>query len=133
MRKLVAALSVISFTFGLAIGYHFLKSEKQVIICEADPVSNVESYYSSITSNMKGDTLKVALYNIIKGHDKRDYDSIEQDLKYTDRNWTLSPKEDDENPKMILLYAVCLIKVASTAFGGKALTSHTAYGARQLS
>ena len=105
MRKLVAALSVVSFTFGLAIGYHFLKNEKRVIICEADPISNVEDYYSSITSNMKGDTLKVALYNIIKGHDKRDYDSIEQDLKYTDRNWTISPSEDDNNPKMILLYA----------------------------
>ena len=54
---------------------------------------------------MKGDTLKVALYNIIKGHTKVDYDAAEAYMVQTDRNWTLSPDPTDENPYMVLLYA----------------------------
>lgn len=68
------------------------------------PIS-VSEYYKSITSNMKGDTLKVALYNIIKGHTRRSYNTLEHDMKYTDRNWEVSPDPNDENPIMWLLYA----------------------------
>lgn len=63
------------------------------------------NYYDSITSSMKGDTLKVALYNIIKNHTQYSYKSLEVAMKLTDRNWELSPNENDSDPYMVLLYA----------------------------
>ena len=88
---LLSSISVFAFS-----------QSKEAEITEAATPSN---YYSSITSSMKGDTLKVALYNIIKGHTKVDYDAAEAYMVQTDRNWTLSPDPTDENPYMVLLYA----------------------------
>ena len=76
-------------------------------VCNSQPFkeAKAEDYYSSITYSMKGDELKEALYNIIKGHTKYSYNSLEIAMRTTDRNWTLSPNPDDENPYMVLLYA----------------------------
>lgn len=65
-----------------------------------------EHYYDSINDSMKGSTLTSALYNIIKGHTKYNYDNLEIAMRYTDRNWDLSPDPSDENPYMKLLYFV---------------------------
>ena len=64
-----------------------------------------DDYYASISSSLKGDELKEALYRIIKDHTKCAYSSLEVNMKLTDRNWTLSPDPNDENPYMVLLYA----------------------------
>lgn len=100
MKKIITPiiLSTLLFsTFALA------NSNKEIKPTEAAAPSN---YYSSITSSMKGDTLKVALYNIIKGHSKRSYNSLEIDMKVTDRDYTLSPVgTDDDDPYMKLIYA----------------------------
>ena len=72
-------------------------------------VAKAADYYASITSNMQGQTLKVALYNIIKGHTKYGYNSLEVAMKITDRDYELSPlqpnESDDYDPYMRLLYA----------------------------
>lgn len=67
-------------------------------------INNGTGYYSSITSSMSGSTLKMALYNIIKGHTKLSYDNLEEYMKTTDRNWKKSPNKNDPNPYMVLLY-----------------------------
>lgn len=68
--------------------------------------TDTSAYYSKITDSMNGDNLKVELYNIIKGHTKYDYGSLEIAMRITDRDWTKSPDPNDENPKMHLLYLV---------------------------
>ena len=76
-------------------------------VLSAKPVQEAKAadYYASINNTMKGDTLKVALYNIIKGHTKYSYSSLEVAMRTTDRDWARSPDPDDENPYMVLLYA----------------------------
>ncbi len=68
------------------------------------PQSEIDKYYAPISSSLKGTALKSALYNIIKGHTKMSYDNLEQCMLYTDRNWDVSPDENDPNPVMDLLY-----------------------------
>jgi len=101
MKKIIAPILLSTSLFSTFILSSAQKEKTSVV--EAGAPAN---YYSSINSSMKGDTLKVALYNIIKGHTKRNYDSLEVDMKITDRDYTLSPEgTDDENPYMNLLYA----------------------------
>lgn len=64
----------------------------------------IDNYYKSISDSMSGSNLQNALYNIIKGHTKIAYNGLEQAMLYTDRNWDISPDENDENPVMDLLY-----------------------------
>lgn len=71
-----------------------------------DSETDTSTYYASITASLTGDNLKVALYNIIKGHTKYSYDNLEIAMRITDRDWTKSPNVNDENPKMHLLYLV---------------------------
>ncbi len=100
MKKIITPIILSTLLFSTFV---LANSNKEIKPAEAAAPSN---YYSSITSSMKGDTLKVALYNIIKGHTKRSYDSLENDMKVTDRDYTLSPLgTDDDNPYMNLLYA----------------------------
>lgn len=101
MKKIITPIILSTLLFSTFILSSAQKEKTSVV--EAGAPAN---YYSSINSSMKGDTLKVALYNIIKGHTKRNYDSLEVDMKITDRDYTLSPEgTDDENPYMNLLYA----------------------------
>lgn len=67
---------------------------------------DVGNYYDSISSSLTGDSLKSALYNLIKGHTKYSYDNLEIAMRTTDRNWDKSPDPNDENPYMFLLYLV---------------------------
>ena len=100
MKKIIAPIILSTLLFSTFV---LSNSNKEVIATEAAAPSN---YYSSITSNMKGDTLKVALYNIIKGHDKYGYNGLEIAMKVTDRDYTLSPiGTDDDDPYVRLLYA----------------------------
>lgn len=100
MKKIIAPILLSTLLFSTFV---LSNSNKKVTITEAAAPSN---YYSSITSNMKGDTLKVALYNIIKNHDKQSYDGLEVAMKVTDRDYNLSPiGTDDDDPYMYLLYA----------------------------
>ncbi|MBQ0009393.1 MAG: endonuclease [Firmicutes bacterium] len=68
--------------------------------------TDTSAYYSTISSSLKGDNLKVELYKIIKGHTKYSYDNLEIAMRITDRDWTKSPNVNDQNPKMHLLYLV---------------------------
>ena len=100
MKKIIAPIVLSTLLFSTFV---LSNSNKEVAITEASAPSN---YYSSITSNMKGDTLKVALYNIIKNHDKQSYDGLEVAMKVTDRDYNLSPiGTDDDDPYMYLMYA----------------------------
>lgn len=100
MKKIIAPILLSTLLFSTFV---LSNSNKKVTITEAAAPSN---YYSSITSNMKGDTLKVALYNIIKNHDKQSYDGLEVAMKVTDRDYNLSPiGTDDNDPYMYLMYA----------------------------
>ncbi len=100
MKKIITPIILSTLLFSTFV---LTNSNKEIKPTEAAAPTN---YYSSITSSMKGDTLKVALYNIIKNHTKRSYDSLEDDMKVTDRDYTLSPLgTDDDNPYMNLLYA----------------------------
>lgn len=100
MKKIIAPILLSTLLFSTFV---LSNSNKKVTITEAAAPSN---YYSSITSNMKGDTLKVALYNIIKNHDKQSYDGLEVAMKITDRDYNLSPiGTDDDDPYMYLMYA----------------------------
>lgn len=100
MKKIIAPILLSTLLFSTFVLFN---SNKEVTITEAAAPSN---YYSSITSNMKGDTLKVALYNIIKNHDKQSYDGLEVAMKVTDRDYNLSPiGTDDDDPYMYLMYA----------------------------
>jgi len=100
MKKIIVPIFLSTLLFSTFV---LSNSNKEVTITEAAAPSN---YYSSITSNMKGDTLKVALYNIIKNHDKQSYDGLEVAMRVTDRDYNLSPiGTDDDDPYMYLLYA----------------------------
>ena len=100
MKKIIVPIILSTLLFSTFV---LSNSNKEVAITEAAAPSN---YYSSITSNMKGDTLKEALYNIIKNHDKQSYDGLEVAMKVTDRDYNLSPiGTDDDDPYMHLLYA----------------------------
>ena len=100
MKKIIVPIILSTLLFSTFV---LSNSNKEVTITEAAAPSN---YYSSITSNMKGDTLKEALYNIIKNHDKQSYDGLEVAMKVTDRDYNLSPiGTDDDDPYMHLLYA----------------------------
>ncbi len=100
MKKIIVPILLSTLLFSTFV---LSNSDKEVTITEAVAPSN---YYSSITSNMKGDTLKVALYNIIKGHTRIPYDSLEPAMKITDRDYNLSPLgTDDDNPYIVTLYA----------------------------
>lgn len=103
-KFLIIAGTIIFAGLSLASISNIAPNKVNEVKADFTPVS-VEDYYKSITSNMKGDTLKVALYNIIKGHTRRSYNTLEHDMKYTDRNWEVSPDPNDENPIMWLLYA----------------------------
>ncbi len=100
MKKIIVPIILSTLLFSTFV---LSNSNKEVTITEAAAPSN---YYSSITSNMKGDTLKEALYNIIKNHDKQSYDGLEVAMKVTDRDYNLSPiGTDDDDPYMYLMYA----------------------------
>lgn len=100
MKKIITPIILSTLLFSTFV---LINNQKEVKVSEATAPAN---YYSSITTSMKGDTLKVALYNIIKGHTKRSYDNLENDMKITDRDYKLSPAgTDEEDPYMYLLYA----------------------------
>lgn len=100
MKKIITPIILSTLLFSTFL---FTNSNKEVSVTEASAPSN---YYSSINSSMKGDTLKVALYNIIKNHTRIPYDSLEPAMKVTDRDYTLSPLgTDDDNPYIVTLYA----------------------------
>lgn len=104
MKKIITTIILSTLLFSTFV---LINNQKEVKVSEAAAPAN---YYSSITTSMKGDTLKVALYTIIKnGHTKNDYDTLEVDMKITDRDYTLSPLQenepDDYDPYMYLLYA----------------------------
>ena len=100
MKKIIVPIILSTLLFSTFV---LSNSNKEVAITEAAAPIN---YYSSITSNMKGDTLKEALYNIIKNHDKQSYDGLEVAMKVTDRDYNLSPiGTDDDDPYMYLMYA----------------------------
>lgn len=103
MKKIIAPILLSTLLFS---SFVLTTSQKEIKVSEAITPTN---YYNSITSSMKGDTLKVALYNIIKGHTKYPYGSLEVAMKVTDRDYTLSPLQENESedydPYMRLLYA----------------------------
>lgn len=103
-KFLIIAGTIIFAGLSLASLSNITPNKVNEVKADFTPVS-VSEYYKNINSSMKGDTLKVALYNIIKGHTRRSYNTLEHDMKYTDRNWEVSPDPNDENPIMWLLYA----------------------------
>ena len=103
-KFLIIAGTIIFAGLSLASISNIAPNKVNEVKADFTPIS-VEDYYKSITSNMKGDTLKVALYNIIKGHEKYNYDALEIAMRDTDRDWTVSPDPNDQNPVMVLLYA----------------------------
>ncbi len=95
-KKLLSSLVIFSFAVaGLTVSLNDKKSAE----------ANATDYYATIDASKYGDPLKVDLYNLIKGHTVRDYDTLEVDMKTTDRDWTKSPNPNDENPIMVILYA----------------------------
>lgn len=116
MKKII--LPILLSTLLLS-SFSLLHENKSSVEVNADT-----DYYASIKSTMKGDTLKSALYNIIKGHTKYGYDSLEEAMKITDRDYTLSPEgTDEEDPYMRLLYAdyngnISTAKRWGTSLGG---------------
>ena len=97
MKKIISPITLSTL---LLSSFLLVPSHKEAKVAKA------ADYYASITSSMQGQTLKVALYNIIKGHTKRSYDNLENDMKITDRDYKLSPAgTDEEDPYMYLLYA----------------------------
>ena len=106
MKKRFLTLAGITLFAGLSLATLSNIKPQTVSETKADftPVS-VSEYYKNINSSMKGDTLKVALYNIIKGHDNFGYGTAELAMRQTDRNWDLSPDPNDQNPYMVLFYA----------------------------
>ena len=103
MKKIIAPLLLSTLLFSTFV---LTTNQKEIKVSEAITPAN---YYSTINNTMKGDTLKVALYNIIKGHEKYAYKNLEVAMKITDRDYTLSPLQenepDDYDPYMRLLYA----------------------------
>ncbi len=116
MKKII--LPILLSTLLLS-SFSLLHENKSSVEVNAD-----SDYYASIKSTMKGDTLKTALYKIIKGHTKYGYDSLENAMKITDRDYTLSPEgTDEEDPYMRLLYAdyngnISTAKRWGTSLGG---------------
>jgi len=105
MKKFTAVISLST----LVLSSLFLlnsKAKEEVKYVEAGIPAG---YYDSITSSMKGDGLKSALYNIIKGHTKYSYDSLEECMKVTDRDYEYDPIKPNEpsnyDPYVKLLYA----------------------------
>ena len=100
MKKIITPILLSTLLFS---SFVLTTNQKETKVSEAVIPTG---YYSSITSSMKGDTLKVALYNIIKGHTKIDYGVLEEAMKVTDRDYTLSPiGTDDDDPYVVTLYA----------------------------
>lgn len=66
--------------------------------------TEVTNYYINIKDSQKGNDLKNALASLISNHTKRNYDYLEEDMRIADRNWKVSPAENDKNPFMNLLY-----------------------------
>ena len=100
MKKIIAPILLSTLLFSTFV---LSTNQKEAQAANATAPSD---YYSSINSTMKGDTLKVALYNIIKGHTRIPYDSLEPAMKVTDRDYNLSPLgTDDDNPYIVTLYA----------------------------
>lgn len=70
---------------------------------------DVDSYYSTIKESDSGTSLRDKLMVIVNtGFTKIDYGNKETEskgaMRICDRNWDLSPDEDDPNPYMYLLY-----------------------------
>lgn len=73
----------------------------------ADIVANnvfTDNYYSSISSSKTGTQLRDALYDLVKDHTVKSYNTLEDNMRITDRDWKRCPNVDDENPYMILIY-----------------------------
>ena len=97
MKKTLISFFCLGLLFASISAVDFNKSNK---------AGAVDDYYSSINPSMKGDTLKEALRKIVtKNHEPYGYGTLEIAMKYTDRNWELSPDKNDENPYMVLFYA----------------------------
>ena len=125
MKKIITPIILSTLLFSTFV---LVNSNKEIKPTEAAAPAN---YYSSITSSMKGDTLKEALYNIIKGHIQRSYDSLENDMKVTDRDYTLSPLgTDDDNPYMNLLYANYNFNASTARYWGDSDGSFYTSGSR---
>lgn len=67
--------------------------------------SSVLSYYTNVNFNLSGQSLKVELFNKIKGHTTHSYDNLNNTMRQTDRDWNLSPDPNDQDPYMVLIYA----------------------------
>ncbi|MFA5659905.1 MAG: endonuclease [Bacilli bacterium] len=67
--------------------------------------SSVLSYYTNVNFNLSGQSLKVELFNKIKGHTTHIYDNLNNTMRQTDRDWNLSPDPNDQDPYMVLIYA----------------------------
>lgn len=86
-------------------------TQTTTINVSGDDTDLINAYYQNIniTSADSGSTLKVKLYNLIKGHTKYDYGSLEVAMKVTDRDYELDPitsnESDNYDPYMKLLYA----------------------------
>ncbi len=97
--------------FTLALGALFIASIfNGVSLFNKDNTAIVyaeEDYYKDVDTTTYGSPLKKKLKSIISnGHSpKKGYDNIEEAMLFTDRNWTLSPDKNDDNPYMVLLYA----------------------------
>jgi len=105
MKKFAAVISLSTLVLSSLLLFSN-KSNKEVKPVEAGIPSG---YYDSVTSSMKGDTLKSTLYNIIKGHTRIPYDSLEPAMKVTDRDYEYDPVQPNEpsnyDPYVKLLYA----------------------------
>lgn len=106
--SVTSGTSATSATSGTASSTTGTLSTLTTITSTLTPTSapSVGNYYDSISSSLTGDSLKSALYNLIKGHTKYSYDNLEIAMRTTDRNWEKSPNPSDENPYMNLLYLV---------------------------
>lgn len=70
-----------------------------------DVPSSVLSYYTNVNFNLSGQSLKVELFNKIKGHTTTTYSNLNNTMRQTDRDWNLSPEPNDQDPYMVLIYA----------------------------
>lgn len=119
MKKIITPIILSTLLFSTFV---LANTNKEIKPTEAAAPAN---YYSSITSSMKGDTLKDALYQIIKGHTRISYDSLELEMRLTDRDWNLSPDPNDQDPYMCLLYADYNGSISTAQKWSK---SHGSYG-----
>ncbi|MCR5332995.1 MAG: endonuclease [Bacilli bacterium] len=75
--------------------------DKSVTI--ADIVNNhvyTDNYYSGVNES----NLMNSLYDLIKGHTILNYNSLEEYMRITDRDWVRSTQIDEQDPYMILIY-----------------------------